>query len=48
MQEKLWNECAGELRQELAEIEKVTSPDESDAALSHTLHCGQFLTIYCC
>ena len=48
MQEIIWDECAGELERELNEIEKAIPPEKGDAVLTQTLHCGQFLTIYCC
>lgn len=42
--------CAGNLREELVEMEKLISrAEEKDLnSNTHTVICGHFLTIYCC
>lgn len=42
--------CGGSLAEELAEMEKLLSRSEEQDlyAVTHTVGCTSFLTIYCC
>lgn len=49
MQERVQYDCAGNLMEELMEIENLI-PQENEfvEAASHTFNCGYFLSLYCC
>lgn len=49
MEEKIQFECAGNLSEELEEMNKsLCEKDVFYGNDTHTRMCGQFLTIYCC
>lgn len=40
---------AGNLLEEIEEIEKIVMPDEAiEISNSYTIGCGTFFTLYCC
>ena len=49
MKEKVQYDCAGNLMEEITEVENLISQENEFAeAASYTLNCTHFLTILCC